>query len=139
MPACSAAGSLGGIFGGGTLPDRNCIPGDNVGWNPTANVAHDRIGGDVAHVTPGAAHAIGDGDWLAQLIAAGSGAAATATPPSVVPSPNGLGGLQEQNILCSAPTNQSGGTFSCDAAIYVGVPASAGQGFYTGGLVLTLI
>ena len=142
LPACSVAGSAGGAsgpFGGGDVPDRNCIPGDNVGWNPVADVAHDRIGGDVAHVLPGFAHAIGDGDWLAQLIAAGSAAPATDTPPSVVPSPNGLGGLGEANILCFAPDNQSGGTFACDAAIYVGVPASAAEGNFAGGLVLTLI
>ena len=35
--------------------------------------------------------------------------------------------------------NQSGGTFTCNAALYVGVPASAGEGVYGGGLVLTLL
>lgn len=135
IPACSAAGSFGLV----TTPDRNCIPGDNLGWNPSAAIAHDRIAGDVAHVVPGPAHDTTAAGWLAQLIAAGSGAPASATPPSTVPGPDGLGGLQEQNNLCGAPVDQSGGTFTCDAALFLGVPASAGAGIYTGGLVLTLL
>ena len=51
----------------------------------------------------------------------------------------GIGGLAETNLLCSAPTDHAGGTFSCDAALFLGVPASAGAGTYTGGLVLTLV
>jgi len=33
----------------------HCIPGGNVGWGPSAKVAHDVIPGDVASVEPGAA------------------------------------------------------------------------------------
>jgi hypothetical protein len=135
VPACSAAGSFGLV----TTPDRNCIPGDNLGWAPSAAIAHDRIAGDVAHVTAGPAHDTTAAGWLAQLIAAGSGAPASDTPPSTVPGVDGLGGLQEQNNLCGAPVDQSGGTFTCDAALFLGVPASAGAGIYTGGLVLTLV
>ncbi|MGK2947746.1 MAG: Ig-like domain-containing protein [Acidimicrobiales bacterium] len=135
VPACSAAGSFGLV----TTPDRNCIPGDNLGWDPTAQITHDRIAGDVAHVVAGPEHTASAADWLTQLITAGSGAPASATPPSTVPGPDGLGGLQEQNNLCGAPINQSGGTFQCDASLFLGVPASAGAGIYTGGLVLTLL
>jgi hypothetical protein len=134
IPACSAAGSL-------TLqplPDRNCIPGDNLAWGPSAVISHERIGGDVAHVVAGTAHATDAADWLAQLIAAGADAPASDEPPSIVPSPDGLGGLQEINTLCQAPVNQAGGMFTCDAALYLGVPASAGAGNFTGALVLTL-
>ena len=74
-----------------------------------------------------------------QLVAAGASAPASATPPSVVPGADGLGGLQEQNDLCGAPVDQSGGTFQCDAALWLGVPASAAAGNFSGGLVLTLL
>jgi len=63
-----------------------------------------------------------------------------AAAPGVTGGANfGIGGLQTQNTLCSAPVNQSGGTFRCNAALWLGVPASAGAGTYTGGLVLTLV
>ncbi len=127
IPACSNAGSLGGAFGGGNVADRLCIPGDNMGWSPTAAIAHDVIFGDVAVVNAGAADATDATDWLSQLVAAGAAGV------------DGIGGLQENNVLCSSPANQSGGTFACDAALFLGVPASAGAGTYTGGLVLTLL
>lgn len=123
IPVCSAAGSLGTV----TDHHRLCIPGDNMGWSPEASIAHDIIFGDVAEVNPGAAHAADAAAWLTALQAAG----ATGL--------DGLGGLQEVNELCSAPAEHSGGTFSCDAALFLGVPASAGEGVYTGGLVLTLL
>lgn len=135
VPACSVAGS----FGLMSTPDRNCIPGDNLGWDPSAQITHDRIAGDVAHVVAGPEHDTTAAGWLAQLIAAGTGAPASDTPPPTVPGVNGLGGLLEQNNLCGAPVDQSGGTFQCDASLFLGVPASAGQGIYTGGLVLTLL
>jgi hypothetical protein len=134
ISACSAAGS----FGLQPVPDRLCIPGDNLAWGPAAVIAHDRIAGDVAHVIAGSAQATDAADWLAQLIAAGAAAPASDTPPTVVPGVDGLGGLQEPNLLCQAPVNQSGGTFQCDASLYLGVPASAGAGNYAGGIVLTL-
>lgn len=135
IPACSAAGSFGLV----TTPNRNCIPGDNLGWNPAAAIFHDRIAGDVAHVVAGPAHATSAANWLTALILASAGAPASATPPPTIAGPNGLGGLQEQNNLCGAPVDQSGGTFNCNATLYLGVPASAGAGIYTGGLVLTLL
>jgi hypothetical protein len=123
IAACSAAGSL------GTQPNANrlCIPGDNMGWAPTAAVAHDVIFGDVAAVAAGPADATDATDWILQLRAAGAAGL------------DGIGGLQEVNVLCSSPANQSGGTFACDAELFLGVPASAGAGTYTGGLVLTLL
>jgi len=107
--------------------DALCIPGDDLGWAPSAAVAHVQINGDVAAVTAGASHATSGANWLAQLVAAG--------PAGV----NGLGGLGENNVLCSAGAGTDGGTFTCDAALYLGVPASAGAGTYSGALVLTLL
>lgn len=127
IAACSNAGSLGGALGGGNVPDRLCIPGDNMGWSPTAAIAHDVIAGDVAQVAAGPADAASGADWLTQLVAAGAAGA------------DGIGGLSEVNVLCSSPLNHSGGTFACDASLFLGVPASAGAGTYTGGLVLTLL
>jgi hypothetical protein len=123
VPVCSAAGSLGTV----TAATRLCLPGDNMGWKPTASVAHNVIFGDVAQVSPGTADAVDATDWLAQLVAAGTAGV------------NGIGGLQESNVLCSSPADHSGGTFACDASLFLGVPASAGAGTYTGGLVLTLL
>lgn len=127
IPACSNAGSLGGALGGGNTAHRLCIPGDNMGWSPVASIAHNVIFGDVAQVAAGPADAADAADWLSQLVAAGSAGV------------DGIGGLQENNILCSSPTDHSGGTFACDASLFLGVPASAGAGTYTGGLVLTLL
>jgi len=124
ISVCSSAGALGAP---GIPAHRLCIPGDNMGWTPTASIAHNIIFGDVAQVSPGSSDASGASDWLSQLVAAGSAGK------------DGIGGLQEQNVLCSSPTDHSGGTFACDAALYLGVPASAGAGTYTGGLVLTLL
>lgn len=123
VPACSVAGSL----TPGTPHHRLCIPGDNMGWSPVASIAHDVIFGDVAQVSAGAADAADAAGWLAQLIAAGAAGV------------DGIGGLGEVNELCSSPLDHSGGTFACDAALFLGVPASAGAGTYTGGLVLTLV
>ncbi len=122
IAACSAEGSFGAL----SAPNRLCIPGDNMGWAPSAQVTHDAIFGDVASVNAGPADAADAASWLAQLIAANGSRV------------DGIGGLQEANLLCSANTNTSGGTFQCDASLFLGVPASAGAGDYTGGLVLTL-
>lgn len=127
IAACSNAGSLGGALGGGNVADRLCIPGDNMGWSPTSSIAHNVIAGDVAQVDSGPADAASGADWLSQLIAAGAAGV------------DGIGGLSEVNVLCSSPLNRSGGTFACDASLFLGVPASAGAGTYTGGLVLTLL
>ena len=123
IAACSAEGSFGAL----SAPNRLCIPGDNMGWAPNAQVTHDVIFGDVASVNAGPADAADAASWLAQLIAANGSRV------------DGIGGLQEPNLLCSANTNTSGGTFQCDASLFLGVPASAGAGTYTGGLVLTLV
>lgn len=117
VPSCSAAG-------GGGSPHRLCIPGDNMGWSPTAAVAHDVIPGDVAQVNAGPADAADAAAWLADLIDGGA---------------DGIGGLGEVNVLCASPDDHSGGTFACDASLFLGVPASAGAGTYNGGLVLTLV
>jgi hypothetical protein len=114
--------------------NRLCIPGDNLGWTPAAVVAHNDIPGDVAKVVAGAPSATSPADWLAQLVAAGN----TNDPGVGVDGLGGLGGGPGAKTLCSAPVNQSGGTFTCNAALYLGVPASAGAGVYTGGIVLTL-
>jgi Bacterial Ig domain len=110
----------------GTSYDRRCIPGDNLAWGPSSQIVHDIIAGDVAQVFSGPAQATSAADWRAQLVAAGRAGV------------NGLGGLLEQNVLCSSPADHSGGTYQCDAALYLGVPATAAAGTYTGGIVLTL-
>jgi hypothetical protein len=129
IPACSAAGSFGNV----PNPDRRCIPGDNLAWSPTAAIVHDVIHGDVAQVNPGPAHATSAADWRSQLVA---------TTPDGAPV-DGLGGLKADpstaDVLCSAPDTRSGGTFQCDATMFLGVPASAAAGIYTGGLVITLL
>lgn len=128
VPYCPRSGAGTNDTGNynGTSYDRRCIPGDNLGWVPAAQIVHDIIAGDVAQVNPGAADATSAADWLAQLVTEGRSGV------------DGIGGLLEPNVLCSAPADHSGGTFQCDAALYLGVPASAAAGNYTGGIVLTL-
>ena len=91
-----------------TTWDNHCIPGANLGWFPSASVAHVQIPGDVASVTPGG---------------------------SVTPFQPGLGSAQ---VLCSSPNNHSGGTFSCGGGVALAIPASAAAGTYSGTLTLTL-
>lgn len=126
IPSCSTAGNP---FGPPALQaaHRLCIPGNNMGWLPAASIAHDVIAGDVAQVTAGDGDATSAASWLSLLVAAGASGV------------DGIGGLQENNVLCSSPADHSGGTFACDASLFLGVPASAGEGVYTGGLVLTLL
>jgi hypothetical protein len=88
----------------------HCIPGGNLGWTPGAEVLHEQIPGDVAHVDAGDA---------------------------VAPFEDNLG-LQETRTLCSAPANQSGGTFGCGGGVSLAIPASAAAGTYQGTLTLTL-
>ncbi len=114
--------------------NRLCIPGDNLGWTPAAVVTHNDIPGDVAQVVVGTPSAASPAAWLAALVLAGN----TSDPAPGVDGLGGLGGGPGAKTLCSAPVNQSGGTFTCNAALYLGVPASAGAGVYTGGIVLTL-
>lgn len=135
VPLCSNAGA-GPFIANPALAatissDRLCIPGDNLGWTPSAAITHHPIPGDVAQVVAGSPSAATPADWLAALVAASN----TNDPAQGV---DGLGGLLGSKTLCSAPVNHSGGTFTCNASLYLGVPASAGAGIYTGGLVITL-
>ncbi len=116
VPDC---GSLGGPA------DARCIPGDNLAWTPTASVAHNLIAGDVAAVNPGPAIAPDAATWLNNHTAGTAG--------------DGLGGLGEINVLCGATASQSGGTFVCDADLFLAIPASAAAATYTAVLVLTLL
>ena len=82
-------------------------------------------------MTAGAASAADAATWLATL-SGGSNAAGMA---GYTGNP-GVGGAQSE--ICSAADNVSGGTFGCDADLWLGVPASAGAGFYNGAIILTL-
>ncbi|HEX6237763.1 MAG TPA: Ig-like domain-containing protein [Acidimicrobiales bacterium] len=115
----SLTGQMSGDFsdgtGDGVCPvsdpstwDNHCIPGGNLGWSPSAEVAHEQIPGDVAAVTAGSA----------------------VDPYSP--------GLDSAQTLCSSPANQSGGTFSCGGGVSLAIPASAAAGTYSGTLTLTL-
>jgi len=50
--------------------DNHCIPGGNVGWGPSASVAHDQIPGDVATVDAGPVLAQGGLDQAQSLCSA---------------------------------------------------------------------
>lgn len=89
--------------------DNHCIPGDNLGWTPSARVAHVQIPGDVAQVTAGS---------------------------PIAPHSPGLGSAQ---ALCSSPAKHSGGTFECGGGVALAIPASAAAGTYNGTLTLTLV
>lgn len=115
----SLTGQMSGDFsdgtGDGVCPvsdpstwDNHCIPGGNLGWTPSAEVAHEVIPGDVATVDAGS----------------------TVDPYSP--------GLDSAQTLCSSPDTQSGGTFSCGGAVALAIPASAAAGTYSGTLTLTL-
>ncbi|MFP3900458.1 MAG: Ig-like domain-containing protein [Acidimicrobiia bacterium] len=115
----SLTGQMSGDFsdgtGDGVCPvsdpstwDNHCIPGGNLGWTPSAEVAHEQIPGDVATVDAGS----------------------TVDPYSP--------GLDSAQTLCSSPDTQSGGTFSCGGAVALAIPASAAAGTYSGTLTLTL-
>lgn len=138
LPAVYDCSDDSGLLGGAGAADRLCITGNNMGWAPTAGVLHDVIPGDVAAVNPGPASAADAAAWLAELVSVG-----------VVNDPTGglgQGGLvgytggagAPGSELCTAPINQSGGTFGCDADLFLGVPASAGAGAYNGAIILTL-
>ena len=96
--------------------DNHCIPGDNLGWTPSASVAHVQIAGDVAQVTAGSA--VADG-----MTNGGSG----------------LGTAGGAKALCTAPAKHSGGTFSCGGGVSLAIPASAAAGTYSGTLTLTIL
>lgn len=135
VPVCSNAGAGPSIadpdVAAAVNSDRLCIPGDNLGWSPVATVAHDPIPGDVAQILAGSPSASSPEGWLAALVAAGN-----RNDPGV--GVDGLGGLRGARTLCSAPVNHSGGIFTCNATLFLGVPASSAAGVYSGSLVLTL-
>ncbi len=128
--------------------DNHCIPGDNLGWVPLAQITHGAVPGDTAAIVAGGV--ILPSPAVAQ------------TPPAFPPNPLGIRqntnnvtdpfsilnlttpgpGLHDvAQTLCSSPVNQSGGTFQCDAGLILAVPASTAAAFtpgYTATLTLTL-
>ena len=96
--------------------DNHCIPGDNLGWTPSASVAHTVIPGDVAQVNAGSAVANG-----------------------MTNGGTGLGTAGGAKLLCGAPLKHSGGTFACGAGVSLAIPASAAAGTYEGTLTLTIL
>jgi hypothetical protein len=95
--------------------DYRCIPANNLGWSPAAEVAHEVIPGDVAAVDAGATS---DADDIAAGVA-GSG-------------------LETDQALCTTEPTTNGGTFVCGAGLALLVPASASAGTYSATLTLTL-
>ena len=126
-------------------PNNHCIPGDNLGWVPLAQITDPAAPGDTAATAAGAII----------LPPAFTAQTPPAFPPSILsprqnvnnvtdpysilnlttPGP-GLHDLAQ--TLCSAPSNQSGGTFQCDAGLLLAVPGSAAAGTYFATLTLTL-
>ncbi len=164
VDAVALAAAAGAPAGTGE-PDRNCISGNNMGYAPYAEIDHVQIPGDVATVTSGAASAADAAAWLVELSCAGQDIeagyltdpdpavwdGATDTTTGVLTCFNGgtngdgLVGYTgnpavgaPQSLICSAATDVSGGTFGCDADLWLGVPASAGAGTYAGSIILTL-
>jgi hypothetical protein len=123
-------------------PDNHCIPGGNLGWVPVAQILDPSVPGDTAKIVPGG------------IILPPS--STPQIPPLFPPLPDLSSPRQNTNsvvapsaglhvaaqTLCSSPTNQSGGTFQCDAALILAVPAStAATGLasaYVATLTLTL-
>ena len=106
---------------GGTA--RVCIPSANLGWAPQADVvAGAPPDPAVAAVEAGAPSAASAGEWLGQLEAGGP-----------------VLSLDEPRVLCSSPAEEAGGTFACDADVFLAVPASAAAETYTGYLVITIL
>ena len=113
----------GATFAGANCATANrlCIPGDNLGWAPSAAIAHTVIPGDVAAVTAGPALTNTAQPWV--NVGGTSGGA--------------LHGAAR--TLCTSAADHSGGTFHCNALLYLAVPASAGADTYTATLTLTLV
>ena len=93
-------------------------PRRQPGWQPSADVAHVQVLGDVAEVAPGSVLPLPPGFYGADPLA-----------PT---------GMATSRVLCTSPANHSGGTFTCDAGLALSVPASAAAGFYQATLTLTL-
>lgn len=121
-------------------PNNHCIPGGNLGWIPIAQIIHGAVPGDTAAINAGAV-------ILPPTIAPGpTPQVPPLFPPDLVAPRNNtnvvgapLPGLHAAaQTLCSAPANQSGGTFKCDAPLLLAVPASAAAGTYFAVITLTL-
>jgi hypothetical protein len=123
-PDRSAAGVPACLASDDTTWDNHCIPGDNLGWTPSSAVAHTVIPGDVASSSGGT-----------PLFPPGF-FTNTDTTGGVTGDPTGL--ATSAQTLCSAPSMQSGGTFTCNAGLGLAVPASAAAGAYVAVLTLTL-
>ncbi len=96
-------------------PTRTCIPGNNMGWVPAAKVVSTQIPGSVSQVIPGPSLSDTLAPWLVPLNGTGTG-----------------------SVLCFAPAGQGGGTYRCDARLFLAIPASAGVGAYAANLTLTI-
>jgi len=108
------------------IAEADCIPADNLGWLPSIPVEYRASSPGAAGVVAGPPMASSPADWLAQLRLAGQAGV------------NGLGGLGEVNVLCTAPPGSPSSTVGCGAELFLGVPASAASGAYSGVLVLTI-
>jgi hypothetical protein len=121
------------------VPNNHCISGDALGWIPVANILQPGALSDTGAVVAGPI--LFPPDAPAQIRAP--------FPPtpgsprqninSVLAPTVGLHNTAE--TLCSAPTNQSGGTYECDARLVMLVPASAAAALnpgYTAVMTLTL-
>ena len=96
-------------------PTRTCIPGNNLGWVPAARVVSTSIPGSTSQVIPGPSLSDTLAPWLVPLNGSGTG-----------------------SVLCFAPAGQGGGTYRCDARLFLAIPASAGGGSYAANLTLTI-
>jgi len=132
-------------------PNNHCIPGNNLGWVPTNFIMDPSVPGDTAAAIAGAI--ILPPNTTAQTPPTLPSATAqrtnvntvlspysllTAPPASLAAPVPGPGLLDVAQELCGAPTNQSGGTFQCDAGLLLAVPGSAAAGTYTATMTLTL-
>jgi hypothetical protein len=128
-----------------TPKDNHCIPGDNLGWIPTAQILDPSVPGDTAAINAGGiilppgSTAQTPPAFPPSATSARTNTNSVLTPYSILnlttPGPGLHDAAQE---LCGAPVNQSGGTFQCDAGLLLAVPGSAAAGTYTALLTLTL-
>jgi hypothetical protein len=98
-----------------TTPSRTCIPATNLGWVPSASVISTSIPGSTSQVIPGPSLSDTLAPWLVPLNGTGTG-----------------------SVLCFAPPGQGGGTYRCDARLFLAIPASAGEGSYSADLTMTI-
>ncbi|HWW52477.1 MAG TPA: hypothetical protein VNY84_01820, partial [Acidimicrobiales bacterium] len=111
---CSAPNPTPSI--GQSPPNNHCIPGSNLGWQPSAAIVDQAVPGDTAAVTPG-------GTIVPPIPGLNiTGTVARPVLPITLPIPNLHDAAQ---VLCYAQDNQSGGTFHCDAGLALAVPGSA--------------